>query len=263
MAESIIVYKTYDSSAESILEYINSLVVEDIVRENGVSEDPFKYAAAFTPEFTFKESYSLGTTTYKGCFAYLACFAKHIEKYPDWFAMSGVVRGKLPYDDVTTTHSYGQAEIDKLQKRTLGEGEESFKAVNPIANIRPYGNVIFGNRTLFPIEIDAETGTAGLKASSFLNIRNLCCDIKKTLYRAARRYTFEPNSDALWINFKSAITPLLEEMRTGQGIKGYKIIKEVSEAMATLKATVKIIPIEAVEDFDLTVELSDSISVTE
>lgn len=263
MAESITIYKTYDSSAESILEYIDSLVVENIKRENGVEEDPFKYAAAFSPEVTFKESISLGTTTYKGSFAYLACFAKHTERFPDWYAMAGSVRGKLPYDEVETTHSYGQAEIDKLQRRTLNDGEESFKAVNVIANIRPYGNIVWGNRTLFPIKMDPETGTVGLKASSFLNIRNLCCDIKKTLFRAARRFTFEPNSDALWINFKSAIIPLLEEMRTGQGIRGYKIIKESSEEMATLKATVKIIPIEAVEDFDLTVELSDSISVTE
>jgi hypothetical protein len=102
-----------------------------------------------------------------------------------------------------------------------------------------------------------------LTASSFLNIRQLCCDIKKTLYRAARRFTFEPNSDTLWINFKGAITPLLEEMKTNQGIRGYKIVKEATDQKATLKAVVKIIPIEAVEDFDLTVELSDSITVTE
>ncbi len=102
-----------------------------------------------------------------------------------------------------------------------------------------------------------------LTASSFLNIRHLCCDIKKTLYRAARRFTFEPNSDALWFNFKGAITPLLDEMKANQGIRGYQIIKLRTNKKALLVAKIKIVPIEAVEDFDLTVELSDSIEVTE
>ena len=102
-----------------------------------------------------------------------------------------------------------------------------------------------------------------LTASSFLNIRQLCCEIKKTLYRAARRFTFEPNSDALWYNFKSVITPLLDEMKSNQGIKGYQIIKLKTNKKALLVAKIKIVPIEAVEDFDLTVELADSIEVNE
>ena len=173
--------------------------------------------------------------------------------------MAGSIRGKLPYEQVKVDYRYGQEDIDILQDRIT----EGSKAVNVVAEIRPYGNIVWGNRTLFPVTRDPETDTIGLKASSFLNIRHLCCDIKKVLFRAARRFTFEPNSDALWVNFKGAITPLLEEMRTGQGIKGYKLIKESTDQKATLKAVVKIIPIEAVEDFDLTVELSDSISVTE
>ena len=52
-------------------------------------------------------------------------------------------------------------------------------------------------------------------------------------------------------------------MKSGQGIKGYKIVKEVVSGKAILKARVRIIPIEAVEDFDLTVEMTDSIEVSE
>ncbi len=251
-------------SVDNMLTFVNSLSVGEITRENGVVENPFKYAAAFAPTFSFKETSEFAEVKekYPGYFGYLACFAKHTKSFADWFAMAGSVRGKLPFEEVKATTAYGQADIDKLQKRTLAEGETSAKAVNVIANIRPYGDIMWGNRTLFPIVVDEEHGT-GLRASSFLNVRNLCCDIKKTLYRAARRFTFEPNSDSLWINFKGAITPLLEQMKSGQGIRGYKIIKETAAQKATLKAIVKIIPIEAVEDFDLTVELSDSISVTE
>ena len=56
---------------------------------------------------------------------------------------------------------------------------------------------------------------------------------------------------------------LLDEMKANQGIKGYQIIKLKTSKKALLVAKIKIVPIEAVEDFDLTVELADSIEVTE
>lgn len=111
--------------------------------------------------------------------------------------------------------------------------------------------------------LNGSSAAIQLTASSFLNIRNLCIDIKKTLYRAARRYTFEPNSDVLWINFKAAITPLLNKMTSDNGIRGYQIIKTPTNKKALLAARIVITPIEAVEDFDLTIELNDSIEVQE
>ena len=60
------------------------------------------------------------------------------------------------------------------------------------------------------------------------------------------------------------ITPLLDQMQTSGGINGYQIKKEKSIKKATLKATIRIIPIEAVEDFDITLELADDLtSVTD
>jgi hypothetical protein len=55
-------------------------------------------------------------------------------------------------------------------------------------------------------------------------------------------------------------------MKADQGIRDYKIVKETTDKKATLKAKIRIIPIEAVEDFDLTVYHEDSfgdISVAE
>ena len=67
---------------------------------------------------------------------------------------------------------------------------------------------------------------------------------------------FEQNSDVLWINFKSKIVPLLDEMSSSYGISGYKFIKEPSEYRSQLKCKIKVYPIFAVEDFDITVVLS-------
>jgi hypothetical protein len=51
-------------------------------------------------------------------------------------------------------------------------------------------------------------------------------------------------------------------MKADQGIKDYRIIKEFTDKKATLKAIVRIIPIEAVEDFDITITLEDSFGGT-
>lgn len=226
-----------------------------------------RYGAMFTPHVTTKLWVDGKTTSViiPASFDYLACFAKHIGRYKSWFAMSGAVRGVSPYSNITPTIVFGDADINNvLQIRT--SDSQGHLATNAICEIRPYGNIVWGNRTLHPLKRpdNADSNSAiQLTASSFLNIRQLCCDIKKTLYRAARRFTFEPNSDALWYNFKSVITPLLDEMKSNQGIKGYQIVKIKTSKKAVLVAKIKIVPIEAVEDFDLTVELSDSIDVTE
>ena len=240
------------------LDYINhfieSLTVSDIVISGHDNENPFKYAACFSQNVSFKGE----DAELPGSFAYLSAFAKHINRFPAWFAMAGSIRGVLPFEKVSTSYKFSTAEIDNLQDRETADK----KAVNVITEVRPYGNIIWGNRTLYPLT-RGDDGSLGLRASNFLNIRQLCCDLKKLLFRVSRQYTFEPNSDVLWTNFKNSITPLLEEMKSGQGIRGYKIVKVATTKKATLKAKIIIIPIEAVEDFDLTVELSDSISVTE
>lgn len=100
----------------------------------------------------------------------------------------------------------------------------------------------------------------GLKFSHFLNIRQLCCTLKQVLYEATRKFTFEPNSDLLWINFVNAIKPTLEAMKADQGISGYKISRVATDKKALLVAKVRIVPIEAVEDFDLSIYLEDSLS---
>ena len=227
-----------------------------------------RYGAIFTPTFTTKVFIKTGTEIEKkvpAWFNYLACFAKYIETYKPWFAMSGSVRGVSTYK-VLPDIIFGDADINSVFQPRSGSNNNGHIASNTICEIRPYGNVVWGNRTMHPLgkpENGDETADIQLVASNFLNIRQLCCSIKKTLYRAARRFTFEPNSDALWINFKGAITPLLDEMKANQGIKGYQIVKVRTNKKALLVARIRIVPIEAVEDFDLTVELADSIEVTE
>lgn len=183
-----------------------------------------------------------------GSYAYLMALADSIKTNANWLAIAGAARGVVPNlatDGMLTVIPNGTA--DNMQPR---DGI----AVNAITNIKPYGWTIWGNRTL-------KKNTENLTATSFLNIRNLVSDVKKTTYRVARKLTFEQNNDILWVNFKGLISPTLDRMLTGYGISGYKIVRDTQHEKASEKATIcaKIIlyPVYAVEDFYITVVLRD------
>lgn len=209
---------------------------------------------------------------------YLVAFGNMISKYPSWFAAAGSIRGVSGYNNLVPTMLFGDSDVDIFQRRALSTvqvtdpetGAITTKevglghvATNVVSEIRPYGYILWGNRTMHPLNVpeaaNSSNATVQLVASSFLNIRHLCIDIKKTLYRVCRQLSFEPNSDVLWTKFENAISPLLDRMKANQGINGYQIIQVPTRKKALLVARIKIVPIEAVEDFDITVELSDSL----
>lgn len=231
--------------------------VTDIVTLDTIND---KYAALFGPwaiyetpimqsqvksEVTKPILYYPNTYELPGSFGYLMAMAIAIKNGSNnWLAMAGANRGRIPYivalkEEITT------AIIDIMQTRTG-------RAMNPVAVINPFGTIVWGNRTLNDNSIKGD-----LTASSFLNIRNLCSDVKKTVWTSARNVTFEQNSDILWVNFKSLITPTLDQMVTGGGLAGYELIKKVSKKKATLNATIRLYAIEAVEDFEIDIELAD------
>lgn len=55
---------------------------------------------------------------------------------------------------------------------------------------------------------------------------------------------------------------MLDKMKADQGIADYKILKVKNSRKAFLSAIIRIVPIEAVEDFDISVYLEDSLNGT-
>ena len=189
--------------------------------------------------------------TFPASFHYLACAARTFERYNEWYAVAGYNRGISNYAVATTSVKLGEIAINTLAPRTTNNYTN--KSINLILHER--GNYyIWGNRTAYALD------TKGLVFHHFLNIRQLCCSIKKQLYTACRQFTFDPNSDLLWINFVNAIKPTLEAMRADQGIKGYTITRTANDKKALLTARIRIVPIEAVEDFDISIYLEDSLT---
>lgn len=220
------------------------------------------FGAAFTPWCSHSISVDLGAITSPDdtvngtwalppSFTYLGAYANSIgSNNPTWYAAAGVTRGTCP-TLVKPLVEFGEVASNAFQSREDGQ-----IGVNPICYINPYGYRVFGNRTLRQNGLDSKSN---LVATSFLNIRNLISDIKKTSFAACRRMSFEQNTDVLWFNLKNQITPILEKMKNGNGISDYRLTRVATKEKAKVVGKIKIIPIEAVEDFELTVELMDSL----
>jgi len=220
------------------------------------------FGSAFTPwcshsltvstGYTSPDDSVAGTWALPGSFTYLVAYAASVSNNPTWYAAAGVTRG------AATTLVKPLVEFGERAAASLQSREDGFIAVNPICKIVPYGYRVYGNRTL---RQNGLNNKSNLVATSFLNIRNLVSDIKKTSFAACRRMAFEQNTDVLWSNLKAQIVPLLDRMQTGNGIEGYKILRVPTNEKAKVIGKIRIIPIEAVEDFDITIELVDSLEI--
>lgn len=237
-------------SSGSVYASLSSYVKKNnmtVVRKGGDSEDGYTYGAMFTPYATYRLS-TQNNAQYilPASFGYLSAFAASTQTNPNWYAVAGVSRG-VPSGLIGLSQNITNAIADLYQPRNN-------VAINCITNIKPYGYTIWGNRTLKNNSADGD-----LKALSFLNIRVLTCDLKKTLYQACKRYTFENNTDIMWLNFKSQIEPTLAKMLSGNGIASYQIIKVATTKKATIEAIIRLVPIEPVEDWYITIELTDGV----
>lgn len=229
-------------------------------------QDAFKddinaaYCAAFTPWINInyttykydggKKTVTSNFTSMPPSFAYLSALANSMKTNASWLAVAGASRGQIP-----NLYSEKPLNINKILTNAVAENtyqQRNAVSINAITNIKPFGNRIWGNRTL---KNNANEGN--LTATSFLNIRNMISDVKKVVYSACKRYTFEQNNDVLWVNFKAAVEPTLNKMKTGAGLSGYKIIQGTTTEKAKLVATIKLYPLYAVEDFEITVEMLD------
>ena len=240
---------TLQTTAGSVYANLSAYVKNSltITRKGGDSEDGYTYGAMFTPYAIYKLSTQNNTQhTLPASFGYLSAFAASTQVNPNWYAVAGVSRG-IPSGLIGLSQNITNTIADLYQPRNN-------VAINCITNIKPYGYTIWGNRTLKNNSADGD-----LKALSFLNIRVLTCDLKKTLYQACKRYTFENNTDITWLNFKSQIEPVLAKMLSGNGIASYQIIKVATTKKATIEAIIRLVPIEPVEDWFITIELTDGV----
>ena len=278
-------YKDVPKYVGQVRDYFESKIAKDNTTDPAVklSNDTLKYGAGFTPWLNVTlntkdvnkklDTYEISVNV-PGSFGYLSAFVEDIKTNPEWFAIAGSFRGKIR-ELIEPLYPYTGADVEVLQARATtqavdldGANDNIGIAINPIANVIPFGYMIDGNRTLYDSEVDKtdrvdENGVMVLTYNSFLNIRQLVCAIAKRLITASNKYTFEPNSDITYFNFEAELIDLLDRMKSGQGIRGYKIARLQTNAKARIAAKVTISPIEALEDFSLEIELDDSLEIVE
>ncbi len=231
--------------------YDKDTLLEEIAKIDSVSED-YKFAAGFVPwaPFTISAVSTANEYMMPACFAYLKAFSNSVQSNANWFAASGVSRGYVPNMGVPVLN-IGESLMHILQGDPEANSELNV-CFNPIYNAGSYGYRIWGNRVMYQTSTDRKR-----KYQDFLNVRVLLCDIRKQVFHAAMRTSFEPNDDIVWINFKTLANTLLDKMKTGRGISWYNWTKKKATDKALITATLSIKPIEAVESFDITVRLTD------
>jgi len=253
--------------------------VYNAVQQQLAEQHFLSFGAMFTPyaNYVLQSSYrytehrgseeadrvQIATTHYfPASFAYLTCLARQLNAtIPSYEAVAGVARGSVKnivFD--ATTNSYEVCTKDVLTNYIANHYNSMPQAdgnmpisINGITQINPYGLVIYGTRTLAkkdPVD--------GVKATGILNIRNMVSDIKKQMYQSARRYMYSANNDALWINFRSSVIGLLNQMQQGYGIKSWSLKKDMAKSTkSSLYVLCSIQPVYPVEKFDITIEITD------
>lgn len=212
-----------------------------------------------------KEKKSVGTHYFPASFAYMCCLANQLGGIlPSYEAIAGVARGSvrnIVFNSKTNSYevctkdvitNYIANHYNSMPNPPIRDVEKPI-SINAITQINPYGMVIWGTRTLMekdPVD--------GVKAVGILNIRNMVSDIKKQMYQSARRYMYAANNDALWINFRSSVVGLLNQLIQGYGIKSYSLKKDMAKSTkSSLYVLCSIQPVYPVEHFDITIEITD------
>ena len=231
---------------------INNALTEIEGYESGLN----CYSAAFVQKVEL-EAGPFNYSEYPGSLYYVACKKYAIDRgYAEWFAAAGYARGTSRSPIKAAMPRMADAAVQKLEPRHQEDAETDPKfAVNVISLIRGV-YYLYGNRTCHALN---DPQQPDLVASDFLNVRELCCTLKKTIYETCKRLMFNPNSDVLWTSFTAAIRPTLESMKANQGIDAYSIRQLASTKKGEMRARILIKPIEAVENFHIDLELVDSV----
>ena len=96
------------------------------------------------------------------------------------------------------------------------------KGVNPVISTPGQGNILFGDKTLYP------------KTSAFdrLNVRRLFIILEKSIAAAARFTLFEFNDQFTREQFKNLIEPYLRSVQAKRGIYDFQIVCDGSNNTA-------------------------------
>lgn len=270
-------FNNYSDLDDNSVEKVDAKLVE-IVKSRGnalylVDGDPdAAYDAFYAYCGNFNTSYAAGigpwgtarflnTGSYRllpGSYALLISWAQSCaEGSPVWMAPAGVKRASLEGFYKKPKYEVGKAILDSWQNHDYAK-PDGYK-VNPIMKAKQYGYVIYGNSTLLHNRSDGATSMLQL-----LSTRVLANLIKSKSFDISLSLQFDQMSDELYVQFKTLMGTYLDQLRYGGAIYDYEIVVDSSSVTRTdlnektVPVIIRISPTPAVENFDITLELSQA-----
>ena len=229
---------------------VSTALQKDLTETVGAFEGMTRFASVLFPNIITTITTTKGEVknfTAPAGYAYLAALAECRKNNQYWLPVANSARGQVPgtvgTPDLTVTKYH-------LDNSIILDSEAI--TFNGIVKIRPYGNVIWGDRTLLPLD------EKGIKASAYLSLMSAVCDISKEAYKASVRYTYESNNEVTWLNYKSGIATLLDQMVSAGILQSYDLNKVTTTEYNKIACKITIYPNLPVESFDIYINLENA-----
>jgi len=154
-------------------------------------------------------------------------YKKQYDKYNDvyrWVPFNGDVAGLMARTDDLRDPWWSPAGLNRGQIKNVykiafnpskAQRDELYrKGINPIAQFRGEGTVLYGDKT------------AQTKPSAFdrINVRRLFITIEKAIATAARYQLFEFNDEVTRNNFLNLVEPYLRNVQGRRGIQEFRVV---------------------------------------
>lgn len=171
------------------------------------------------------------------------CIARTAASVSRWVPPAGKTRGRI-LGVVSLQQNFSVADSDYLYAG----------GVNPVKNFPGEGTFLMGNKTSY----------SGSGVLGSINIAGMVAYLKKQLLIIANSLLFEANTPQLRQQFISRATPLLESIKSGNGISAFTIVSDASNNTPTTIAANKLIvditikPNSSVQTISITVINSDT-----
>lgn len=227
-------------------------VPKDSVKNHFTSVDT-TYAVAYAP-WCYEKLRSGSKSWMPPSFTFLINLASAVSSgTPIYYPPAGVNRMKCRRT-IKTEYEIGSAILNSWQPKT-NDGQ----CINPIMNIRGEGYAVYGQRTL--VNLVSPVMQTSLKS---VTVRLCAIEIKKAIFNASIRLTFEQNILRTWNEFKSDVETKLLEMKKNGGLNSYQIIMDrstISESDLNnniARGIVRCAINDALENFEIGFEISPS-----
>lgn len=187
-------------------------------------------------------------------FVFMYTLAKSVSSGNNlWVPPAGVTRASVP-EAIKAEYEIGGTTLEKWQ-------ETNPQSINPIMQLRQYGYVIYGQRTLYS---QIEGSTDYRSALQELGVRIVVNEIKRAAFNISLALTFDQNTIRTWNEFRGRLDPILAQMKADRGIIDYQIIMDETVISTEdidqnrIRGVIRVSVTRALEDFDITFELEPS-----